>query len=189
MTKNSFKKLILPTPPFNEKELLQGVWVCLIHAKRTPPHIGLCISGQYCSLNIKGIELNIPIQTILKSIQLKKIECLFLKIKENSNYSILALNSGFTDSLHQFPIIKNTEVTCLTPIKHFFHKFYGIEYDKNDIIFTFLNKLNNNNFILGAYSLNLSVQNNEVEIPVYTAEELNNNLKEIKKEQKKPDVY
>ena len=77
MTTTSFKKLNLTVHLFNEKELLQGVWICLIHAKRTPPHIGICINGQYHSLNIKGIELNVPIQNILKSIQIKKIECFF----------------------------------------------------------------------------------------------------------------
>ena len=62
---------------FNANELSKNSWLVILHASRTPPHIGLMIDGNYNSLTIKGHELNVNLTVLLKTIQQKKLN-LFL---------------------------------------------------------------------------------------------------------------
>ena len=57
---------------FNKEFLNKNVWLIILHASRTPPHIGILIDGNYNSLTIKGHELNINIHILDKLIQQKK---------------------------------------------------------------------------------------------------------------------
>lgn len=177
-----FSTLTIPTKPFQEAEIEKGIYLCLLHAKRLPPHIGIIINGKYHSLTIKGTEPNVQVKALLKTISQKKIETIFLKIVPHPVYSIDHLNSVFLEILKPYTSIKNTELTCLSPIKEFFLEFYAVKSNDKDIIFTFLNRLNNNSFILEANSLNLSLENNEVKVPVYSQEQLNDKIKSIRDE-------
>lgn len=49
------------------------------------------------------------------------------------------------------------------------------------MIFDLLKRMAANNFILQAYSLNLSLENNTLGIPVYSQEELDERIKRHKK--------
>ena len=60
------------TDSFNQDLLLKDTWLVILHASRTPPHVGILIDGNYNSLTIKGHELNIDIKVLLKTIQQKK---------------------------------------------------------------------------------------------------------------------
>ena len=59
---------------FNQELILKDTWLVILHASRTPPHIGLLVNGNYNSLTIKGHELNIDLKILLKTIQHKKIK-------------------------------------------------------------------------------------------------------------------
>ena len=182
MTSVEFASLKIKSKPFQETEIEKGIYLCLLHAKRVPPHIGIIINGNYHSLTIKGIEPNVQLKALLKTIAHKKIETVFLKIALHPVYSIDHLNAMFVEILKPYTSIKNTELTCLSPIKEFFLEFYALNSSDKDIIFTFLNHLNNNSFILEANSLNLTLENNEVKIPVYSQEQLNEKIKSIRDE-------
>lgn len=177
-----FATLNIPTKPIQETEIEKGIYLCLLHAKRIPPHIGVIISGKYHSLTIKGAEPNVQLKALLKTIAQKKIETIFLKIAPHPVYSLDHLNSVFLEILKPYTQIKNNELTCLSPIKEFFLEFYALRSNEKDIIFTFLNQLNNNSFILEANSLNLALENNQVKIPVYSQDELNEKIKSIRDE-------
>lgn len=177
-----FASLSIPTFPANERSLEKGIYLCLLHAKRIPPHIGIIIDGNYHSLTIKGTEPNVPLKALLKTIAQKKIETIFLKIKAHPVFSTQHLNAMFIEILKTYTSIKNNELTCLSPLKEFFLEFYAVPKNDKDIIFTFINRLHSNTFILEANSLNLALENDRVEIPVYSQEELNQKIKSIRDE-------
>jgi len=182
MTNTQFAKINIPTKPFSELHLHKGIYICLLHAKRVPPHIGIIINGVYHSLTIKGAEPSVSLKALLKTIELKNIETVFFKVEMHPIFSADYLNSVFLEILKKHPKIVSSQVTCLTPLKAFFHEFYTVEGEENDMIYTFLKQLLNNNFILEAYSLNLTQQNNQIEIPVYSQNELNEKIKTIRAE-------
>lgn len=182
MKRAEFGTLTISTQPFNESLLSKGIFICILHTKRIPPHIGLIINGYYHSLTIKGIEPNVSLKALIKTIQQKKIETYFLKITPHPVYSIEHLNDVFIEILKTHPNITGNEATCLSPLKTFFNEYYALNSKPSDIIYSFLNRLNNNNFILEAYSLNLTSEKNTVEIPVYSQEELDSKIKDIRSE-------
>jgi hypothetical protein len=51
---------------------MKNTWLVILHASRTPPHIGILIDGNYNSLTIKGHELDININVLIKNDTAKK---------------------------------------------------------------------------------------------------------------------
>lgn len=182
MSSSASASLTITTKPFNESTLNKGIYLCLIHAKRIPPHIGIIFDGLFHSLTIKGSEPNMKTEALLKTISQKKIETIFFKIASHPVYSLDYLNAVFLEILKKYPVIKSMEVTCLSPIKAFFNEYYALNSSENDIIFSFIERLNNNSFILEAYSVNLSLESDCVEIPTYTQTELDEQIKAIRDE-------
>ena len=174
--------LTIPTKPFDESILNKGIFLCLLHVKRVPPHIGIVIDGLFHSLTIKGSEPNVAIKALLKTISQKKIETIFLKITGHPVYSLDHLSDMFLEILKKYPAIKANELTCLSPIKDFFNEYYALNSSASDIIYSFLERLTNNNFILESYSVNLTLSHNKVEIPIYSQTELNDKIKTIRAE-------
>ena len=74
----------LNTVDLREAILHKDIWLVVLHANRIPPHIGLMINGNYNSLTIKGHELNVSSEALLKIISQKKIEKCFYKNKKES---------------------------------------------------------------------------------------------------------
>jgi hypothetical protein len=182
MNYSGFASLKLTTATFDELKLNKGIFVCLLHAKRIPPHIGIIINSQFHSLTIKGAEPNVSVKALLKTISQRQIETIILKVVSHPVYSLDHLDAIFLEILKKYPVIKSNEVTCLSPIKEFFNEYYALGSYQEEIIFSFLNKLNNNSFILEAYSLNLTIGNNSVEIPLYSQSELSDKIKTIREE-------
>lgn len=69
------------TSTFRAAALNKDSLLVILHANRIPPHIGLLINGNYNSLTIKGHELNVNIEALLKTISQKKIESVFIELK------------------------------------------------------------------------------------------------------------
>jgi hypothetical protein len=181
MTRTEFASIAINPGDLTDTTLTKGLFICLLHVKRVPPHIGILIDGKYHSLTIKGIEPNVSISALLRTIQQQKIESVFLKISPHPVFSNDHMNSIFLELLKKYPQIRSNEVTCLSPLKDFFNEFYAINTIKNDMIFDLLKRMAANNFILQAYSLNLSLENNTLSIPVYSQEELNEKINAIRK--------
>jgi hypothetical protein len=178
MTHTQFAPIHVTTAQFSDHTLLKGVYICLLHVKRVPPHIGLVVDGNYHSLSIKGIETHVSVAALLKTIHLQKIEAVLLEVEPHPVFSTDHLNSIFIEILHKNPRIIANDVTCLTPIRDFLNEFYGLNSPSKDMIYDVLKRMSANNFILRAYSLNLSLENGKLEIPVYTQEELGKKINE-----------
>ena len=108
--------------PFKEELLLKNTWLVILHASRTPPHIGILIDGNYNSLTIKGHELDINITILLKTIQQKKIETLFIQLKKHPVFSTDYQKEICQYYIKQFTQVKVNEASCLSPIKLFLQK-------------------------------------------------------------------
>ncbi len=178
----SFVNTHISCTNFSTQNLKKGLFVVLLHVNRIPPHIGAVINGKYHSLTIKGNEPDIEIELLLKTIQQKKIESAFLKIKPHPVFSIQHLNDVFLEILKKHPVITNHEVTCLSPLKEFFNEFYALNCLKEEMIATFIQKLESNNFIIEAFSLNLGNNTKDLKLPVYTQNDLSKIITGIRDE-------
>jgi hypothetical protein len=166
----------MPINSFNTAAIQNGVWLAILHAQRIPPHIGIIFSGKYNSLTIKENEFNINSELIFKTIEQKKIKSLFLKVNPHPVFSIDHQSDIFHEHLKKFPSVKQNESTCLTPIKLFFEEFYAIPNQKDELLFEFIQKLNDQKYIEYASSCQVSLHDG-IELPYYSAEELNNRIK------------
>ena len=164
---------------FDEESLYKNTWLVILHASRTPPHIGLLIDGNYNSLTIKGHELNVQLNVLLKTIQQKKIETLFVQLKKHPVFSTDYQKEICQYYIKQFTQVKANEASCLSPIKLFLQEFYAICEKKEELLFELIEHLKQNQYIDATYSLNLEgkIEDDEFSLPMYTNEQLQNVIK------------
>ncbi len=171
MQHTSWVKIPVPVSGLDKNLLNEGIWLCLIHVNQIPPHVAVIIDGKYHSLEKKGQQFNIPVPTILKSIQRKKAMCLFLELTVKSKESYVKYASKFTEI--------EGSVTCLSPIKYYISKTTSLNYLKDEMAPSFVKRLQEHNLILRAICLNLACTDDEVKLPDYTREELQKGLQNI----------
>ncbi len=159
---------------FNQDLLLKNTWLVILHASRTPPHIGILINGNYNSLTIKGHELNINGNVLLKTIQQKKIETLFIQLKKHPVFSYDYQKEICQYYIQQFTQVKVNEASCLSPIKLFLQEFYAISENKKELLFELVERLKQNNYI--TLTLGIGFENkfidNKFSLPMYSNEQL-----------------
>lgn len=143
------------------EKLSKGVWLCLLHASRIPPHVGLMINGNYNSLTIKDREMNVASVALLKTISQKKIESLFIKLVKHPVFSDEHQLNIFQEQLQQFTSVKPYEASCLSPIKLFAEEFYALPCNEEELVFDFVDRLNDNDYITEVVGLNIKEMNNE----------------------------
>ncbi len=165
--------ITLPTKSFDAKKLKKQLWVVLLHANRIPPHVGLIINGSYNSLTIKGHELDIDVDVLLKTISQKKIESTFIKLVHHPVFSYDYQLQIFKEYIKQFIQVKAFEASCLSPIKLFFQEFYALQVNNSELLFEFIERLHKNNYLEAAQSLNFNLPLNCIELPVYSTQQLN----------------
>lgn len=164
---------------FKEELLYKNTWLVVLHASRTPPHIGILIAGNYNSLTIKGHELDINIQVLLKTIQQKKIESLFIQLKKHPVFSADYQKEICQYYIKQFMYVKANEASCLSPIKLFLQEFYAISENKNELLFELIQRLKQNQYIQLTQGLNVDdkVEDGEFLLPMYSNEQLQEVIK------------
>lgn len=159
---------------FSQEDLNKNTWLVILHASRTPPHVGILVNGNYNSLTIKGHELNIDIKVLLKTIQQKKIETLFIKLKKHPVFSAEYQKEICQFYIKQFNQVKANGASCLSPIKLFIQEFYAIQENKNELLFELVERLKQNQYITFTQGLNIEnrVEDNEFLLPMYSNTEL-----------------
>lgn len=159
---------------FHQDLLYKSTWLVILHASRTPPHIGILIDGNYNSLTIKGHELDVDIKVLLKTIQQKKIETLFIKLKKHPVFSSEYQKEICQFYIKQFTQVKANEASCLSPIKLFLQEFYAITEHQQELLFELIERLKQNQYISLTLGLNIEdrVEENEFSLPMYTNDEL-----------------
>lgn len=159
---------------FNQEFLNKDTWLVILHASRTPPHIGVLIDGNYNSLTIKGHELNISINVLLKTIQQKKIEVLFIKLKKHPVFSTDYQKEICQFYIKQFTQVKANEASCLSPIKLFLQEFYALSENKQELLFELIERLKQNQYISLTLGLNVEnkIEDGEFSLPMYSHQQL-----------------
>lgn len=161
------------------EELSKDSWIVILHASRIPPHIGIMISGNYNSLTIKGHELNVSLVALLKTIQLKNIEALFIPLKKHPVFSLSYQLEIFQFHIQQFQQV-NSQATCLNPVKLFLQEFYALPLIETELLYELIERLKQNNYITSAIGLNIGNKlnaQNEFTLPIYTSTELQTVIK------------
>ncbi len=168
----------LPKLKTSNQHLGKNNWLAILNATRVPPHIGMLIDGNYNSLTIKGQEFNISHEVLLKTIAQKKIESTFIKIKPHpvfSNYYQLEI---LQEAIKKFVKVENNTSTCLSPIKLFFQELYALQLDEKELLFEFVERLCENNFITDFMQFNQQEENDTLLLPYYTKETLQQKILE-----------
>lgn len=167
---------------FSEEELLNGLFLVVIHATRIPPHIGIISKKYYHSLSIKGQEINIPAEAFIRNTIQRNIPCLFIKIKKHPVFSYDFLNEHFISNVKEFPEVEVGIATCLSPIKLFFDEVYNIPMNKVNYLYELLPVLEAEDLIENTSSLFVDEKN--YQLPIYSFEEINEGIEHAKVERK-----
>ncbi len=171
MTESPYKITI--SEHINLQELSKHTWIVISHASRIPPHVGILIDGNYNSLTIKGHELNVRLEVLLKTIQQKKIETLFIKLAKHPVFSGQYQLEVFQHQIQQFTQV-NDETSCLSPVKHYLQEFYVIPLQESQLLFELVERLKQNQYIHKTIGLNIDnkLKGEDFELPIYSSEQL-----------------
>jgi hypothetical protein len=163
---------------FDQKKLSKNTWLVILHASRIPPHVGVVIDGNYNSLTIKGHELNVHISALLKTVQQKKIEALFIQLKYHPVFSTDYQKEICQHYIQQFTQVKPNEASCLSPVKLFLQEFYAMPLITEELLFELMERLKQNNYIMDVFELNINrIEENEFSLPIYSNKELQEVIK------------
>lgn len=173
----SVKQIKLPFSEFNGMHCAKDSWIVLLHANRVPPHVGLLMNGVYNSLTIKGHELNISYEALLKTIAKKEIEAVFIKVAQHPVFSVSYQTDIFMEIIKAESPVKQNGATCLSPIKLFFREFYALPLIKDELLFDFIDRLNANKFLNYFSACNFSAVDGVLQLPFYNSDELNERIK------------
>ena len=158
----------------DEADLQKGMFLTILHANRTPPHIGLIIDKYYHSLTIKGAELNIPIESLVRTINQRKIPSFFIQLKPHPTYSASYLKEHFILNIQQFPKVDVNVATCLSPIKLFLEENFLLSLKQINYLYELVPFLEDLMLIQSVSSLH--VDESIFKLPVYNLAELNNGI-------------
>ncbi len=95
----------------NSNILTSQNWLCILHANKIPPHIGVSCNGLYFSLKAKGKDLNVSVNKVLKLLNDKKITSYFLRL--NVDWKVEEINKIY----QLFDKATGQKTSCLSPIK------------------------------------------------------------------------
>lgn len=173
------KATLLIDKSFDEKELLKGVYIAIVHATRVPPHIGLIICGKYHSLTVKGQDINTPVEALIKNTVQRKIPSLFVKIKPHTTFSEAYLKEHFITNIQQFPRVDVGVATCLSPIKLFFSEAYNLHLDNVNFLYELIPMLYKEQLITSTTAL--FVDDVEFTLPIYTQKEIDKGIEGVRR--------
>jgi hypothetical protein len=166
------------TAGLGQQKVRKGIFLVLLHVTRVPPHIGIMIDDQYHSLAIKGRELNVRGEVLLKNISVRKIPSIFIEIEKHPVFSNDHLGECFAEEVKQFDRVAG-DVTCLSPVKLFFSEFYAIQKDTIELVFDLLEELEKNHFIKQSFGVNLgTLKENNFYLQQYNRQDLDAEIRE-----------
>lgn len=159
---------------FAIEDLQKGLYLVIVHANRIPPHIGIIVDKTYHSLTIKGQEINVPVEALIRNKNQRKIASVFVKIKKHPVFSDNYLKEHFISNVLQFNKVEVGKATCLSPIKLFFEENFAIDTSAVNYVFDLLPQLEAKGLIENVSSL--FIDEKEFQLPVYNMEQLNKGI-------------
>jgi hypothetical protein len=148
------------------QELNLGCYLCIWHADKIPPHIGISINGFYYSLKVNGKDTAVPVSEIVKIINKKNICSVFAEILVNIDS--IDVERFFS----RYKCAKEGESTCLSPITEIYYVNNHI-----DLLADLLNYFKGKQQIGQLFGLNLI--SNFKGILTYNREDVEARLKQL----------
>jgi hypothetical protein len=146
--------------------LNNGLFLCVLHADKIPPHIGISINGLYYSLKAKGKDVSLPVNEVLKIVERKKIATLFIGLtSEVSKLEIEKVFSGFDKAIAY-------QSSCLSPLKQIFKMDEGVQK-----LSGFLLEIEERQLINKVYEL--CIPSGYTQIPDYDVKEIHDRLEKL----------
>jgi hypothetical protein len=145
-----------------------GIHLWIIHADKTPPHIGFSIDNHYFSLKANGKDNGISIDSILQIIQKKKIGTVLVKLNCDLTFQETKLAFDAFDSA------KGLNSSCLVPIRNVLKAPNSISK-----LSELLHFLETQNMIYSVFGLHLS--NDYKGIKSYTTTEIQQRIEKLKR--------
>ena len=127
--------------PF-ELPLDDSPYLLILHADKQPVHLTLVVEKLFYSLTYKNCDTDLPIEKILKMIHIKKISCLWIKLKQPT---IPLKAEDVSEMFKQFPPLQAKQ-SCLVPIWKILQVHYKIP-QGNPLVFGLLDSLNDHQLI------------------------------------------
>ena len=110
------------------------------------------------------------LEVLLKTIQQKKLEALFIQLKKHPVFSTHYQLEIFQHHIQQYTQV-NDEATCLSPVKHYLQEFYVIPLQESELLFELVERLKQNQYIHKTIGLHIDgkLKGNEFELPIYSS--------------------
>lgn len=96
----------------SERRLASGLFLCVLHANKVPPHLGLISNGLFYSLKANGKDEGVSINNLLQIIHRRNIATLFFELNQH-----LTNEFEVVSCFENLPTTISENQTCLTPIK------------------------------------------------------------------------
>jgi hypothetical protein len=157
---NSYKVHHIQHP--DELNLNKGCFLVLLHASRIPPHVGMLVAGKYYSLNVKGRDLEVPLEALIKNIRQRKLPALFIQIHSPEGTTDSLLAADLVKCIRQFDRVDSGIATCLSPMKLFLAFNWQLDLSGIQYVYQLLELLEQKNKIGKASSYSWTQPNNRV---------------------------
>src|SRR5688572_9297612 len=121
--------------PAGENNFSTGAYIIINEALKKPPHLSLCAEGRVFNLGVQGLQADIPVSRLIRSIRIKKSHALFVHLDTNLCVFNNRLYVEAKTNLLQFTSLEPGITTCLSPIKSFCEKIFEMNIEDIHLIF------------------------------------------------------
>ena len=157
----------------------RGLYLVILHANDTPPHIGVIYNEKYFSLTVKGQTLGDNVQLLKKLVHKKQIKTLFVRLADVVN----PMDNIRTSFMENKRVQGN--ITCLFPIKKVLAELYDKSIVRAKFIYEVLPVLYKTKSVEDVYHLNMNdeIDNGIFPFRRYTMEDIMNRIKSYETEE------
>ena len=139
---------------------LEGTWIVILEADKTPPHVLMVQDSKSWSLEHTGLHIR-PVESLIKLIKRKRIKAVLFEVL-NAEPTVQKAFDSFQNLGQQH--------TCLRPIRDFFMDSVDKDLAKCTFVFELIPELNRRGLIKSVKQLNLDTPN--YVFPRYTKEQI-----------------
>lgn len=152
----------------SESRILSGLFLCILHANKVPPHLGLISEGLFYSLKVNSKDDGVPFSHLLQIVNRRKIATLFFEVPRT-----LSTHAEIKSCFENVPMQLMLDQTCLSPIKMLFQAPTSVNHIGDLMRFLEQSKL-----VLARLTLNLPEDFQG--IPFYTVNDITKRIVSLK---------
>jgi hypothetical protein len=166
----------------DREKLRKGIYLVSLYATRIPPHIGILGEGNYHSLTVKGKDVNVSLDALLRNITQRQLPTVFIKLNAHPVFSPDFLSEDFASTLERFVRVDIGKATCLTPVKLFFEENWNLDLSAVHFLYELLPFLEKRKLVEGSYGMYMEAQLDKgaFRMPYYTLKEIHEGIEEVR---------